>query len=324
MRSLFSRYSVQAALISVAIIWGATFVVVADAVAKYPMFAFLGWRFAIAAVAFVVVFPKVLRRIDGSTMRIGVIAGLLLTGAYVLQTWGVYGETATTPARSALITGLYVVLVPIMQAFVLKRRVRGSTLVGIALAVAGLIILSGIVGNGGAGWVLGDTLTVLNAVAFAIHIVLLGTIGPEHDVLALTFIQLAVVAVVTTVISLAIEGAGLPTDGSVWLAILICALFASTYALVVQNWAQRRIQPARVALILVTEPAFGGLFGWLVAGAVHGNEVVGAVLMLAGLVVSEMIAARRPSDEELYADEGLSITLEHHPVGGFDDGSVKG
>lgn len=320
MASVWSRYRVQAALISVAIIWGATFVVVADAVAKYPMFAFLALRFTIASIAFLVVFPRVLKRFEPSTLAIGVAAGLLITGAYVLQTWGVYGETATTPARSALITGLYVVLVPIFQAVVMRRRVRGSTLIGIALAVAGLIVLSGILSSGGGGWVLGDTLTVLNAVAFAIHIVMLGMIPKRHDVLALTFIQLAVVAIVTGGISLTVEKVGLPSDGSVWLAILVCALFASTYALVVQNWAQRRIAPARVALILVTEPAFGGVFGWLVAGVVQGAELVGASLMVLGLIVSEVVAARRPSDESLYAQyDDLSGALEHHPVGGLED-----
>lgn len=313
MGSLFKRYGVQVALISVAAIWGATFVVVGDAIALYPMYGFLWWRFALATVAFLLVFPRVLKRLDVATVRRGALAGTLLSAGYIFQTWALDGDTATSAARCAFITGLYVVLVPIVQAAILKRRPRGATLIGVAIAVGGLFVLSGVLGGGGVGWVFGDTLALICAVAYTAHMVLLGSTGSRYDALALTFVQLATVAVISGAISLVLEGPSFPSDPSVIRAIVITALFASTFAYVVQNWAQQKVQPSRVALILVTEPAFGGLFGWTARGIFPPFELVGAGMMLAGMVISEVVAARRPSDETTFepALEGMPLIEEN-------------
>ena len=102
-RDYLSKYGVQVALVGVAAVWGTTFVMVADAIARYPMYGFLAWRFAVATVAFVVFFPRVLKRLDAVNVRTGVIAGLVLTAGYIFQTWGLDGATRTTPARAAFI-----------------------------------------------------------------------------------------------------------------------------------------------------------------------------------------------------------------------------
>lgn len=312
MTSAIERYGVQAALVSVAVIWGATFVVVEDAIAIYPMFGFLWWRFLIATVAFVLVFPKVFSRMDVPTVRRGVTAGLLLSAGYIFQTWALDGDGATTAARCAFITGLYVVIVPLAQAVLLKRRPAGATVLGAGAAALGLFVLSGVLGGSSSGWVQGDTLAVLCALAYAAHMVLLGSTGERYDALVLAFVQLATVAAVCGAISFVVERPSIPTDGSVWFAIVVCALFASTFAYVVQNWAQQRIQPSRVALILVTEPAFGGLFGWTARGTFPPMEVLGAALMLVGMLVSEVVAARRPAAEVAFepALEGMPLMTD--------------
>ena len=184
---------------------------------------------------------------------------------------------------------------PLLQALLLHRRPRKSTLLGGAIALGGLWFLSGI-GTESGGWVFGDTLVVICAVVYSFHIIVLGSTGERHDVSALTLVQLGTVAIVCGGISLVREQAALPTDPSVIAAIVITGVFASALAFVVQTWAQRKLPASRVAIILVTETAFGGLFGWAAAGIWPLREVFGAVIMFSGLVVSEAVAVMAPAD----------------------------
>jgi drug/metabolite transporter (DMT)-like permease len=271
---------------------------VAAALALYPMYAFLAWRFALAAVAFVAFYPKVLRRLSPASLRMGLLAGLVLSAGYIFQTWGLDGATKTSPAKAAFITGLYVVITPLLQAVLLRKRPRTSTVAGGLIALVGLWLLSGI-GSSSGGWVFGDTLVVLCAVAFSVHIIVLGSTGEHHDVGVLTLVQLATVAVVCAAISAFKEHAGPPTDWSVIGAIVLCGVLASAMAFAVQTWAQRKLPPSRVALILVTETAWGGVFGWSAAGVWPVREVAGAALMFAGLILSEALAAFGPSAERV-------------------------
>lgn len=302
---------VQLSLILVAAIWGFTFVVVADAIELYPMYGFLFWRFAIAAVAFVAFFPRVLKRFSAASLKRGLVAGLLLSIGYIFQTWGLDGVTRTTPARAAFITGLYVVFTPLLQAAILRRPPRRSTMLGGAIALAGLWLLSGI-GSGDGAWVLGDTLVVVCAVAYSVHMIVLGSTDESHDVGVLTLVQLVTVAAVCGVISALKEQPSLPSDPSVIVAIVVCGVFASAFAFVVQTWAQSKLPPSRVALILVTEPAFGGVFGWAVAGVWPIREVVGAATMFAGMIVAELVAGRGPRSAIEFepAVEGAPVALE--------------
>ncbi|NTU71633.1 MAG: DMT family transporter [Coriobacteriia bacterium] len=311
MRELIERYGAQAALLFVAGIWGWAFVVVADAIASYPMFAFLGWRFAVAAAAFVLFYPRVLKRLTAANLRTGLIAGSLLAGGYIFQTWGLDGASGTTPARAAFITGLYVVITPLFQAVLLRKRPRKSTILGGAVALAGLWVLSGI-GGAESGWVFGDTLVVICAVIYALHLIVLGSTGEQHDVSALTLVQLVTVAVICGAISLVRESAPLPTDTSIVWAIIITGVFASALAFVVQTWAQRLLPPSRVALILVTETAFGGLFGWSAAGVWPLREMIGAATMFTGLVLSEVLAVRADGKAAMVfeqAVEGMPVPV---------------
>lgn len=321
MRPFIDRWGAVASLIGVAAIWGSTFVIVADAIAAYPMYAFLGWRFAVATVAFALFFPRSLRQLNADNLKAGVIAGVFLSAGYIFQTWGLDGVTRTTPARAAFITGMYVVIVPLAQAVVLRRMPRKATLLGAALAVGGLWLLSGI-GSGGAGvWVLGDTLVLVCAVAYSVHMLILGATDERHDTGALTLVQLAVVTVVTSGISLVTEAAGVPSRADVLIAIGVTGVLASAVAFAVQTWAQRRLPPARVALILVMEPAFGGLFGWSVAGLWPLREVAGAALMLGGMITSEAVAAIATPGEHIEyepAVEGMPVPVLEEGYAGAD------
>jgi drug/metabolite transporter (DMT)-like permease len=308
-RAILERYGVQAALLCVAAIWGWAFVVVADAIRGYPMYAFLGWRFALAAVAFAAFFPKTLARFTRKNVAFGVVAGVLLSAGYIFQTWGLdvrsLGSGATSPARAAFITGLYVIITPLWQAIWLRVKPRRSTVFGAAIAVVGLGVMSGL----GSGWLAGDTLVAICAVAYTLHLTFLGS-GAEHDVGVVTFLQLATVAALCGVISLVHEHAPLPTAPSLLWALVLTGVLASAVAFAVQTWAQRKLPPARVAIILVMETAFGGVFGW--SAAYHWDlakwplgEVLGACIMFAGLVIAEALAAAAPAREHVVLEAGV-------------------
>jgi len=298
---------VQAALIAVAAVWGGTFVVVKDAVALYPLYAFLALRFAIAVIAFAVVIPSSVRLLRPSTIGVGLLAGAFLCAGYVFQTWGLQGTSAS---KAAFITGMFVVITPALQAIVLRRLPRVFTLVGVALAVAGLWLLSG--GNAG-GWNVGDTRVLLCALAYSAHMIVLGGVGHHHDVRPFTLVQLVTVAVVCGVISLFTEPVGLPAEGSVWVALVVTGVFASAVAFAVQTYAQRFLSPTKTALILITEPAFGGIFGWIAGDRLGIGGAAGSALILTGMIVAEMAGAtpRTPGETVTFetAVEGPPVPM---------------
>jgi drug/metabolite transporter (DMT)-like permease len=293
------------ALIGIAAVWGATFVLVKDAVEHYPLYAFLALRFTIAVVAFSLMFPRAFRRFAPGTLRVGVLAGALLTVGYVFQTWGLQGTTAS---KAAFITGMFVVFTPLMQAVILRHPPRAVTLAGVALSVTGLWLLSGASAD---GWTTGDTRVLICAVAYAAHMIVLGSLGTRHDVGALTLTQLAVVAVVCSVVSLAVEQPGLPADGSVWFALVLTGVLASAVAFAVQTYAQRHISPTKTALVLVTEPAFGGLFGWLAGDYFGIGGLAGSALILGGMVLAEISGISRAGERVVHEPslEGIPVPL---------------
>jgi len=190
--------------------------------------------------------------------------------------------------------------VPIFQSIIKRKLPNWGVRVGVILAVAGLWVLSGLSLSGGGlyDWVLGDTLVLLAALAYTAHMLILGFTTHKHSTSTLAVIQLAGIAVISAFASfLTGEAAGMPTGQTVWLAILITSIFGSSLAFVVQTWAQKTLAPARVALILVLEPVFGGIFGWGAAGAIPSRELIGAVLLIGGMLSAEIIAAKRMEDK---------------------------
>ena len=294
------------ALVGVSAVWGGTFVMVKDAVSRYPLYGFLGLRFLIATVAFVMMFPSSFRRFRRGTIRVGVLAGLMLCAGYIFQTWGLQ---ATSASKAAFITGMFVVITPALQAILLRRPPRRATIAGVALAVTGLWLLSG--GSAG-GWNVGDTRTLLCATAYSAHMIVLGGQGRAHDVRPLTLVQLVTVAVVCGGVALVFERPPLPPDAGVWIALAVTGIFASAVAFAVQTYAQTIISPTKTALILIMEPAFGGIFGWLAGETLGLSGAAGAALILCGMVVGEIVGSTSSPGERVVMEpslEGPSVPL---------------
>jgi drug/metabolite transporter (DMT)-like permease len=281
------RLLAQSALLCVTAIWGLTFVMVQDAVARTPVLSFLAERFLLAALVAAVLARRQLRGLSRDGWRAGVGMGLFLTAGYVLQT---YGLTRTTAAHSGFITGLFVVFTPLLAAVVGRRRPSPITVVCMVLSLSGLALLAGV---GGKLHPLGDGLTVGCALAFAAHILVTDRATRGHAVSALLVVQLGVCGLACGVGAAAQGRLDVPPTGSVWLALLVTALFASALAFFVQTAAQRLVSPERTALILAGEPAFAGLFAYLLKGErLSSAGWAGAALILAAILLVELLPRR--------------------------------
>ncbi len=279
----------EVALICMAAVWGLTFVMVQNAVALLPTMAFLGYRFAPAALLVALLFHRRLRTLSAAGWRAGVIMGVFLTAGYILQTLGL---EQTTASSAGFITGLFVVLTPLLGALFLRDRVPAIAWAAAGVSAAGLYLLSG--GSGDFN-LRGDGLVLLCAVAFAAHILVTARAVRSHDVGALLAVQLGVCGLVCLAIAAPAGELEAPAGWTVWSALIVTSLVASALGFFVQTYAQQHAPPARTALILASEPAFAGLFGWLLADErLSAVSLAGAGLILAAIVAVELVPRMRP------------------------------
>jgi drug/metabolite transporter (DMT)-like permease len=283
--SLHGRTAPFLSLVVVTAIWGVTFVQVKDAVAIYPLFAFLAVRFMIATLTLSVPAAGRLGGLGRRGWISGAALGGLLAGGYALQTAGL---ERTTVSSTGFITGMYVVLTPLLGLVLFRTPVARVTWLGVGLAVAGLALLSGV----HAGSSLGDLLVLGGAAVYALQIVAMERFAPRYDPLALTFVEMAAAAVGLTVVALALGQLTVPHGWTVWGALLVTGVFASALAFLFQTWAQRRLDATRTALAFALEPVFTGIFGFALAGDRLGAAGwAGCAVILAGIVVAEPAAA---------------------------------
>jgi drug/metabolite transporter (DMT)-like permease len=275
-----------AVLVLVTAVWGVTFVQIKDALELYPLFAFLAVRFAIAVAALAV---PAARRL-GSLGRSGAVAGTLLGGllasGYALQTAGL---DRTTVSAAGFVTGMYVVFTPVFGYALFRMRAAREVWLGVALAVLGLAMLSGV----SAGSTVGDLMVLAGAALYALQIALMERFAPRYDPLAFTTVEMATAFVGFAVVAGAAGQVEMPRGRTVWAALLVTGLFASAFAFLVQAWAQQRTSATQTALIFSLEPVWAGIFGFALAGDRLGAiGWAGCAVILAGIAVSEPAAAR--------------------------------
>jgi drug/metabolite transporter (DMT)-like permease len=282
-----TRRAAELALVGVAAVWGLTFVMVQDAVELLPTMAFLGYRFLPAAALVALIFRRQLRELSPEGWRWGALMGVFLTAGYVFQTLGLEDTTAS---NAGFITGLFVVFTPLMAAVLLRERIEGHAWAAVAVSGVGLFLLSG-AGEFGRG----DALVLVCAIAFSAHILVTGRAVREHDVGALLVVQLLVCGAVCLAVAAAAGQLEPPRGNTVWSALIVTSLVASALGFFVQSYAQRHSSATRTALILASEPAFAGLFGYLLAGdRLSVTAWTGAVLIMAAIVAVEMLPRLRP------------------------------
>jgi drug/metabolite transporter (DMT)-like permease len=272
------------ALLAVTAVWGVTFVQVKDAVALYPLFAFLALRFAIASLTLAL---PARRRLAGLGRRgwvAGTALGLLLAAGYGLQTAGL---ERTTVSSTGFITGLYVVFTPLLALALFRVRIGVAVWAGVALSTLGLVLLSGV----GAGSLTGDLLVLGGSAAYSLQIVLLERHAPRYDPLAFTQAEMIAAFAGFAVIAVALGQFELPRGWTVWGALLVTGVFASALAYLVQTWAQQRTSATRTALAFAMEPVFTAFFGYTLAGDRLGTlGWAGCAVIMAAILLAEPAA----------------------------------
>jgi drug/metabolite transporter (DMT)-like permease len=267
------------AVLLAGVLFGSTFVVMKDAVEQAGPIPFIAVRFLIGAVA-LAPFARREKTTPGVGLAALACAAALLAG-YVFQTVGLQ---YTTSSVSAFITYLLVVLVPVIAALTVRRFPTPATVAGVVLATAGLFLLTG----HGVALGKGELLTLGCAVSFAVHIVLLSELSPRHATGRLTALQLGLVGLAALVIGAFTGGYDFPAR--VWLAAVYTGVAVSAVAFFLQVWGQRVIGPTRTSLLLMIEPVAAAFFGYAVGDRLGAAGVVGACLILAGILTAEVPA----------------------------------
>jgi drug/metabolite transporter (DMT)-like permease len=281
-------------------VWGSTFFLLKDLVTRIPVTDLLAVRFGVAAVAMLLLAGRSLR-MSASTLRRGVALGLLYGVAQILQT---YGLASTAASVSGFITGLYVVITPLLGALILRTRVTPLVWLAVGLATIGLGVLS--LTGFSIGY--GELLTLAASAVYAGHILAVGRLTTPGTTLSLTVVQTVVIAVVCAVAAIP-DGIALPANGQDWLAVLYLGVVAGALTLFLQTWAQSRIDATRAAVIMAMEPVWAALFA-VTLGAEHVTPrmVVGGLAILVAMYLVEL-APREP----VAPSPGSGALQQHRP-----------
>jgi len=268
------------ALTLVAIVWGAGFVLMKDAIDEQPVFDFLATRFTLAALVMIAIRPQVLSLIGRQTLLRGSVLGVMLGLAYITQTIGL---ELTTAAITGFLTGLYVVFTPVLFWFVFRKKIERKVIVGCALALTALLFISfnGLSIDPGQIWL------IACALLFAGHIIGLSFWATAKEIYPITVVQLAAAAAVCWLGAVP-DGYQAPPNAFVWGTVIFTAVFATAMAFLIQTWAQSIMDPSRVAIILTGEIVFAALIAVAVGQEVlAARTIIGGVLIVAAMLIVE-------------------------------------
>ena len=275
----------DAILVLTAFIWGTGFVVMKNTVDSVPPAAIIAIRYTIAAGLTALMFRRHLKGLTREDVKRGALVGLLLSGAYIVQTIGL---SMTTAGKNAFLTTVYVLLVPFGCSVVFKDKLGKRNFIAAGMMLAGIGCLS-LDGESG-GLNLGDLLTLLCGVLFAAHIMAVERCQRKTNTYALIVLQFAFSAVFAFVYSLLFEHGmpmeiGMSTVGG----LLYLAVFSTTVAMSLQNIGQSMAPASHAAILLSLESVFGALASWLLLGeTLTGMMIVGFTVIFAALVVNSL------------------------------------
>ena len=290
-----SKLTLYIAMISIAAVWGSSFVVMKDSLERQNVFSFLSSRFILAALLMFLYKPGVFRGLTNKFISRGIIAGILLGSGYIFQT---YGLTKTTVSNTGFITGLYLVFTPLISLIILKRHVLKIQWLAVIVATIGLFFIS----YNGVTIGLGEILVLISAFIYGAHFVALGEWSDGKNTYALTFIQVVTVAALTSIFAFK-DGFQIAPDSTVWIAILYTAFFATFLGFLIQTKAQSVMSATVASVLLATETPFAVFFGLyfhsdpLTLRIITGGSLVMAAMALVIWSDNRKSSMRRLSNE---------------------------
>lgn len=283
----------EATLILITMLWGATFLIVHHAMQTASPFFFVGVRFAVAALLLSAVFWRSLAGITVKDLQAGALIGLCIAIGYSFQTWGM--QTISS-SQSAFMTAMYVPLVPLLQWIFLKQPPRLMSWCGIILAFVGLLLLSGNTGESSQGLGIGEYVTLLSTLAIAGEIILISGYAGQVDTKRVTIIQLAAASLFSFLFMVPAGETVSHFSPTVILSAAGLGLMSAIIQLTM-NWAQQSISPTRATVIYAGEPVWAGIVGRIAGEILPSLALLGGVLIVAGVLVSELKIKRRPQQK---------------------------
>ena len=272
-------------LLTVAVAWGVTFLMVQDAIKTVPVYAFLFWRFAIATVLMAIIAYKFYNELCIKSILYGIILGVFLFSGFATQTFGL---AYTKSSIIAFLTGLNVIIVPFIAYVIFKQDVRKMVFVGSVLAVIGLYMLTM---SGSLSLGIGELLGIACAAFFALQIAFTDIYSKKVNVFMLVLFQFLTVTVLSLIFSLSLDDVtfNINFDFTFLKAVIITSIFATVYAFLIQTYMQQFTTPTKTAIIFAMEPVSAGIFGYFV-----GNEILtpiqiyGAILIIFAVILAEI------------------------------------
>ena len=285
MYSFFYELRADLLLLSVAIAWGVTFLMVQDAISTTPVYSFLFFRFALASLLMFFIAYKYLNFINKKTVIYGVILGVFLFSAFATQTFGL---AYTQSSIVAFITGLNVICVPFLAYFIFKEEITKNVLLGSFIAVFGLYLLTM---SGTLTFEKGEFLTLICAFLFALQIIFTGKFSKEVNVFLLVLFQLITVAVLSLIFSLSLEEKtfDISYNYAFFKAVIITAVFATVYAFLIQTYMQQFTTATKTAIIFAMEPVSAAIFAYITVNeSLSATQVFGAILIVFATIIAEL------------------------------------
>lgn len=272
-------------LLTVAISWGVTFLMVQEAIATVPVYAFLFYRFLIATILMAIIAYKFYNKLCKNSIIYGIILGVFLFSGFATQTFGLaYSKSSII----AFLTGLNVIIVPFIAYVIFKQHVRGMVFIGSLLAVVGLYLLTM---SGELTLGIGEFLGILCAAFFALQIAFTDIYSKKVNVFMLVLFQFLTVTILSLVFSLFLDEVtfNVGLDYSFVKAVIITSIFATVYAFLIQTYMQQFTTPTKTAIIFAMEPVSAGVFGYFIGNELlTSTQIWGALLILFAILLAEI------------------------------------
>jgi len=272
-------------LISVAIFWGITFLIIQDAIKTVPVYAFLFFRFFLAFIIMYIIFYKRLKNINKHSLFYGIILGIILFLGYTTQTFAlVYTQSSIV----AFLTGFFVILVPIIGYIFFKSKLGINIIIASFISIIGLYLLTS---SSNFDFNKGELFALICAVFFALHIIITGKLSQNTDIFVTVLIQFFVVSILSLIFSLFLEEKTLNIDFnySFIKALIITSIFATVYAFIVQSYMQQFISDNKTAIIFTLEPLSAAFYGMYIGNEVLSfTQIIGASFIIVATIIAQV------------------------------------
>ncbi len=281
-------------------IWGSSFSIIKNALTSITPLWFVSLRFSISIIILALICAKRFKHMNKGLLKEGIIIGIPLSLSYIFQNLGLMNTTAS---NTAFITSTYVVIVPFIM-WLVYRKIRPANFIIAIVTLGGLALLSF---NESFHIASGDIITLGCSLMLAIHMVILGRYSKNHDTFLLTFIQVAMVAVVNPILALIIEPLPVIANFSSEIvgSLFYCAIFPTIVCYLIQTSAQKILSPISVSVLLMGESIFGAFFGWVLLDEVFStSQFIGAAILVICMVCSVLLDyfPRRSKQQDLSKD----------------------